>query len=97
MTGGVDWVAVALLYPIAGAAICGLFTAVIDDLDRIPAGGGPAFAFLVGMFWPLAIVGGVAYGTWRASVLVARSFAALWRAWRPRRVPRAVARDRGAR
>lgn len=89
--------ATIFFYALGGAAIGAVSMPFLDDFDGLPEGGLPAFAALIGLFWPLAIVAGLGYGLCRAGVVVARSFAVLWRAWRPRRVPRAVARERGGR
>lgn len=67
-----------------------------QDSTRIPVGAEPAVGFLAGMFWPLTLAAGLVWCIWRASRGMCRSFAALWRWWRPIRVsvPRATARER---
>jgi hypothetical protein len=46
------------------------------------------------MFWPLALVAGIAYGLFVVARSVGAGFAALWRRARAERIPRATARRR---
>lgn len=73
------------------AAFIGIFGGMFADEVRMPDNTHVAVGFAIGALWPLSIVAGVCYCVLRAAIAVVRSFAALWRWWRPARVevPRA--------
>ena len=67
---------------------------VLDHAHWCPEDDKPALAFTFGVLWPLSLIAGVGYALWLAGRALGRSFAVLWRAWRPVRMPRATARER---
>lgn len=84
---------------VLGYAVFGLLTGIFvgvegDGWSWVPAGAEAAIGLIAGTLWPLTLLVGLVYAARCAGRAIEASFATLWRAWRPRRVPRAVARER---
>jgi hypothetical protein len=82
------------LYAMVGVVTAAMSFAVLDDHPIGPPGSEPAIRFVIGLLWPLAIVGAVLFGLLALGGSVVMGFVVLWRAWRPTRLPKATATDR---
>lgn len=90
-----DAIGFAIVMYLGMAFVVGMLSQlVLDDAYWCPEDGKPALAVTFGALWPLSLIVGVVYALWLAGRALGRSFAALWRAWRPVQVPRATARNR---
>lgn len=70
-------------YVLIGIAAAGISTLAIDGIDA-PPGSQPAIMFVVGLIWPVVLLGVVLYAVCYAALDVGHGFAVLWRHARAR-------------